>query len=70
MEVEACELCGNHVTSRRFSRRGYMNKSFCSIACVEAFEVRAGLPNGRIYETRPGWSHFPAVQAPSLQLAC
>ncbi len=70
MVTVTCELCGNLVAGRCFSRRDYMKKSFCSIACVEAFEVRAGLPSGRVYETRPGWSHFPLVPVPSAQLAC
>ena len=47
-----------------------MEHVFCSFACVEAFEVRLGLPNGRVYESRPGWSSFPAVQAQPAALPC
>ena len=65
-----CELCGSEFSGRSFTRRNYQAKRFCSISCVEAFEMRAGLPNGRIYESRPGWSSFPAVQPDPVRLPC
>ena len=69
MNSVSCELCGNHIAGRRFTRRDHRDKWFCSVSCVEAFETRSGLPHGRIYETRPGWSHFPAVP-PQPASAC
>ena len=65
-----CDLCGTAFSGRSFSRRNYQSKRFCSISCVEAFEVRSGLPNGRIYESRPGWSSFPVVQPAAASLPC
>jgi len=68
--IQHCDLCGTDFSGRSFKRRGHLAKNFCSIACVEAFEVRVGLPAGRIYESRPGWSSFPMVQALPVAQAC
>ena len=68
--TQHCDVCDKTFSGRTFRRRGYMEHVFCSFACVEAFEVRLGLPNGRVYESRPGWSSFPAVQAPAAALPC
>ncbi len=65
-----CDLCGTALNGRTFKRRDFSNKSFCSIACVEAFESRSGLPGGRVYETRPGWSSFPVTPPARSCLAC
>lgn len=65
-----CDLCRTPFDGRTFKRRDFAEKSFCSIACVEAFESRAGLPSGRIYETRPGWSIFPAVPPARSCVVC
>ncbi len=68
--MQSCDLCDRRVASRTFRRRNYLDRVFCSIACVEAFEVRTGLPNGRVYESRPGWSSFPAAQGRFAALPC
>lgn len=60
-----CALCSNHIAGRLFSRRDHREKTFCSVTCVEAFESRSGLTKGRVYESRPGWSPFPAVPQPT-----
>ena len=65
-----CDICGAEFSGRSFKRRSFADKKFCSISCVEAFEVRSGLPNGRIYETRPGWSSFPVSMLASATLPC
>ena len=57
-----CDLCGAAIQGRLFQRRDFDRKRFCSVTCVAAFETQAGLPSGRIYESRPGWSSFPVAQ--------
>ncbi len=68
--IEHCDLCGTRLTGRSFKRRGCSGKSFCAIRCVEAFEIRQGLPTGRIDETRPGWSAYPAVANSAAARIC
>lgn len=68
--TQFCDVCDRLLAGRTFRRRGYLDHAFCSVSCVEAFEVRAGLPNGRVYESRPGWSNFPAVQPRLTALPC
>ncbi len=67
---QQCELCGIGFSGRSFKRRHDLAKAFCSIACVQNFEDRAGLPNGCIYESRPGWSSSPIVEAMPIAMAC
>ena len=68
--TQQCDLCDKMFSGRNFRRRDYLGHLFCSIACVEAFEVRVGLPTGRVYEGRPGWSSFPLVRPQGDALPC
>ena len=68
--AQNCDLCSKSFSGRNFQRRGFREHTFCSVTCVEAFEVRASLPNGRVYESRPGWSRFPVVQPQDAALPC
>lgn len=68
--TQHCDLCTKTFSGRSFRRRNYLDRVFCSFVCVEAFEVRSGLPAGRVYESRPGWSRFPAVDPNTAALPC
>ena len=67
---QQCDFCGNLFLGRSYKRPDYLARRFCSVTCVEAFEAQVGLPSGRIYEARPGWSAFPLVRPEQRALPC